>query len=176
MGIPLRRLNAAFCCVLPGHQERHPSASIFKNKAGYYTYHDFHDKGDFDFLTLAEVAYALAAGEVRTLPAPALAAWHLRLLVLTGHAEPADVHLPPLPLDAPPWLRPVYRGFEFLLQCKWLYQYGEPTAFGRDFAATWCNVTPKQARTAIDKMVELGIIVPRGKHKFCKLFLPPGYI
>lgn len=174
MGIPLKRFGATFCCVLPGHKEQHPSASIIKNSHGCYVYHDFHTRCERTWYTLAEVRRALAMGQVQTVHASKseIALWQLRLMVETGYVPPASVNMLPLPEGASVWARKAYDGFRLLLGCKWLYESGEPTAFARRFVASWCGISEWHAGTGINELIAAGIIKPVGIGLETRLFLP----
>ncbi len=80
-----------FLCVLPVHEERHPSAALHIDAKGCVVYHDFHARGTPEFLTLPEVYAAQRYGEVKRLSGPEVAVWALRLLVETGTVVPVDV-------------------------------------------------------------------------------------
>jgi hypothetical protein len=106
------------------------------------------------------------------LNAPEAATWGIRALVEAGVMQPVAFDAPEL-LDATLSTRMVYAGFLSLLSCKWHVDYGAPTAFTREFAATWCRVTPKQARHAISTLTkENGPIKFVGSYKRANLYFP----
>ncbi|HLW60595.1 MAG TPA: bifunctional DNA primase/polymerase [bacterium] len=171
LGIP-GEVGRGFRCILPGHGETSPSASLGLNSVGIPVYYDWHERDGLKVLTLPEVRAALAYGEVRQLRGPGLATWGLRLLVEAGVLHPVRVEPPPLPDWEPPYVRQVYDGFLFLLGCKWLHTPGAPTAFSWRFAAAWCGVPQKQAGEAIHHLCYEGymhIVDPAGP---VTLFLP----
>lgn len=158
-------LGKAFCCVLPRHEENKPSASLYRHANGRMIYHDWHCRTRDAHYLLAEVYASQAYKEPRKLKAPELATWHIRLLVETGQVEPAEVLMPPLPKNAKPVVRRVYEGFKLLLQCKWIYEPGAPTAFSWRFAAAWCGVPQRYAGEAVQELLKMGVIRIVGKHR-----------
>lgn len=158
--------SRAFCCILPGHDEQRPSATLtMVGKDGLRlqqcVYHDWHERGGGGdaFYTLAEVYQALTTGEVRKLNGPEQATWHLRLLIAAGVMAPADVPHRELPEGENASVCKVWAGFELLLRCKWAaYQYGAPTVFSWRFAARWCGVSERIAGEAIKRLLQLGYL------------------
>jgi len=185
LGIPQQatdRLGTTFRCVLPGHEEMHPSASLFRRADGLIVYHDWHCESGEEWYYLPEVYASQRAGRVvrlrrdNGLACPELAVWQLRLLVVTGLVLPAEVDLPVLPPTAPERQRKVLDGFRFLLQCKWLHTYGEPTPFSWRFASVWCGVSERIAGQAIGELLGMGYIRgagnPQHGNPSLTLFLP----
>ncbi len=161
LGIPPKAampkgIGQTFLCILPGHEEKHPSASLHRAGTGVVFYVDWHQDGKV--YSLAEVRASLAYKEATKLSPSNLAVWHLRMLVESGFAVPAAVNMPSLPTDASNALRKIYDGFRLLLECRWLYTYGAPTPFTWRFAAAWCGVSERHAGEAIKKLLGLGII------------------
>ena len=91
LGIPDVPIGKAFRCILPGHTDEHPSASLYRDRSGAVVYRDWHRADGEEWYTLAEVRASLAYGKAVKLSGPELATWHLRLLVETGFVEPAQV-------------------------------------------------------------------------------------
>ena len=166
----------AFPCVLPGHEERHPSASLFRRDDGLFVYHDWHCKGDKEFYYLAEVYASQRGGRTVCLSRSELPTWQLRLLVDTGFAEPVAVDIRCLPEGTSRIVRTVYDGFVLLLGCRWLHTPGLPTPYTWRFAARWCGVSERHAGEAISELEKLGIIRVAGYHpglgRPMRLFLP----
>lgn len=52
-----------FCCILPGHKERHPSASWRIAEDGRVLYRDWHGRGDHEWYGLAEVWHSVVTNE-----------------------------------------------------------------------------------------------------------------
>ena len=174
LGIPVyspEEIGKAFRCVLPGHTDRHPSASLFRRSDGLIAYHDWHGACGQEWLDLAEVRASLAYGSTVKLRGPEKATWHLRLIVEAGFATPACVELSPLPNGASNAVRRVYDGFKLLLGCKWLYDYGAPTAFSWRFAAAWCGLSERHTGGAITDLLRLGIIQVVSRYPMT-LYLP----
>ncbi len=166
-----------FPCLLHNGQHK---ARLLWGGDGLITYWD----GDG---TLRPIAFAslycalkVKAGKVRRRwewTAPEFATWALRLFIEAGVLDPVHVDLPPLPSDAAESVQKVYAGIKLLFQCKWTYEPG-PTAFTREFAATWCGVSKDEATYAIRRLLYLDIIYPveeslKGKYgKKIRLYLP----
>ena len=153
------KLGRPFACVLPGHDEEHPSASVFLDpQTRVWRYRDWHKRSGPEWLSLAEVRASRAYGVVRRLRAPEASRWYLRLFWEAGHLEPVDVEMPWFPDGVPPAVRIVAEGFRLLLGLRWLRGFGEPTVFTRKFAAAWCEVSEQQARDAIAQLRQFGVI------------------
>ena len=172
VGLPFLDIGRTFRCILPGHYERHPSASVWRRDDGTYHYHDFHGRAGVERLTLADAYAARMTGEVRALRGPELPTWKLRLLVRAGLAVPALVALPPLPTSAGAATRLVYHGFRLLLACKWLYAPGAPAPFSWRSASRLCGVSERAVGTAMHELLRSAIIRSAGTWKRTTLFLP----
>ncbi len=159
LGIPCSEIGRSFCCVLPGHEERHPSASLWPDAKGRVVYHDWHAQGTMlEYLTLAEVYAASVTRVVRKLPGPTLGCWKVRLLIALGFIQPTAVRLPSLPSNPSPAERKVHDGLKLLVQCRWLRNPGQPVPFGHHFAAEWCGLSERHAGLAIQRLMEHGVI------------------
>lgn len=175
LGIASPSVEATFRCVLPGHEERRPSATLWRDRKGCWMYHDWHT--DIPWLTLAEVRAAIASGVIRKLRPPEMVVWHLRLLLEAGVVAPALVLAPEAPLDMLASTRKLYEGFVLLLSCKTLYGSNGPSAFARTFASSWCGIAPMTVvrgmneledrrlvrRVGIDHRSRSNLFVPRGE-------------
>lgn len=184
LGIPAEYVlgegfGRSFCCILPGHEEHGPSASLCRGDNGVCVYRDWHGRDGQGLYLLSEVRASLAYGKAVKLGWPENATWLLRLMVETGFAVPAEVEMPPLPVDCSSYLRKVYDGFKLLLGCRWLHTPGAPAPLAWRFAAAWCGVSKPTAGKAIRELLRLGIIQVVGKHKVMgkamNLYLPVGY-
>lgn len=160
MGIPDDvEIGESFCCIIPGHNDEHPSASLFREPINNtIIYRDWHAVSGQQWYTLPEVRASLAYGQAQKLSAPEHAVWALRLLVETGYIQPVFVDAPQLPASVRPTVRKMYDGFVFLLSCKWLHSYGEPTPFTWKFATAWCNVSRKKVAEGLKIMLSEGYI------------------
>ena len=187
VGVPdgaVESVGCSFRCVLPGHEDAHPSATLHWNRKQALVLHDWHRLDGKEWWALPEVYMAQVLGYVPrapkrdvalSLPAPSLATWRLRLLVDAKLIEPYPVDLPPLPDDAPARVLKVYEGFKRLLACKWSYAPGQPTMFARAFAAGWCGVGILAAWEGTQWLRQRQIIVPAGTYKGRPVYLPgPG--
>ena len=70
----------------------------------------------------------------------------------------------PLPAESSPVVQHVYERFLFLLGCRWNYTPDAPVPFARDFAAALCQISEREARAAIDELIEIEALSPAGKH------------
>ena len=153
-----KEVGQSFSCVLPGHEESNPSASVYKSDTGLYIYRDWHNKGGKEIFFLPEVYAAIRYKKVVELGKPEFTTWAIRLLVDLGLISPYPVNRKPLPKEAAPTVKKVYEGFRLLLGCKWLYSPGEPTPFSWRFAKAWCGVSERKAGEAIKYLLKHGYI------------------
>ena len=152
-------VGKAFRCILPGHEESRPSASIYQDSAsGVFMYRDWHRRDGLEWFSLAWVRAALAYGEVKQLRAPETARWYLRLFHEARLVTPVDVELPPLPPSARGTAEKVAAGFRLLLGLRRLVGDEDPIAFTRRFASAWCDVGERQAGDAISELRDCGVI------------------
>ncbi|NIM04098.1 MAG: hypothetical protein GTN65_00385 [Armatimonadetes bacterium] len=168
LGIPQRaiiEIGNGFCCVLPGHDERRPSAALYRGDNGLILYACWHGRSGTgpDWYFPAEVLASQAYGKAVKLNRPELAAWTLRQLVEIGFLAPAPVPYVDLPAGATQAVSKVYEGFRLLLGCKWLHTPGAPSAFSWRFASAWCDVTYRLAGDAIKYLLGSGHLLPAGK-------------
>ncbi|HEY8394948.1 MAG TPA: bifunctional DNA primase/polymerase, partial [Thermaerobacter sp.] len=178
LGLDGVRIGQVFKCVLPGHDERRPSASLYQLEDGAVVYRDWHGRGECELLTLAEVFAAQRTGHVRKLRGrPEHVVWVWRLAIEAGVIEPAKVEAPAPPADLRPAERKLYESFLLLLACKWRYEPGAPTAFSWRFAAAWAGLSERHAGEAMRELLRRGLIRKVGEHKPARgrpqaLFLP----
>ncbi len=161
------RIGETFCCVLPGHVESKPSASLYPDRTGCVMYRDWHagSHGTPEWLTLSEVFHAQVTGHIEKLTeAPTHATWKLRMLCTLGILPFADVPMIPCPLDASNAARGVYRSFRMLLGCKWHYQMGKETTFAWRFAADWGGSSVNTVQKGMHELLDRGIICRVGTH------------
>lgn len=166
LGARVRRVGAPFCCVLPGHRERRPSASLYQCENGVIVYHDWHaskfadtNEKVLEFLTLSEVYAASVSGVVRELPsAHQQAAWGMRFLMEAGFIGAPDVDAPLLPEGFPGEARQVFEGFIKLAQVRRLANLDDAAQFSERFAASWCAVSPSVACKATNLLVAVGAL------------------
>jgi hypothetical protein len=174
LGIPDVPLGSAFRCILPGHEENTPSASLYRSDNGVIVYHDWHAREGTEFLTLPEVRASKSYGRLVTLRdhAPEAATWGIRLLIEARVLRPAKSPVIQLPNDAPFSAVRVAEGFSFLLACKWLYEPDASTVYSKRFAAVWCGIGEVQAWEGISYLLENGYLRIAGKHKGAPLYVP----
>ncbi len=167
LGIPTRAIEGKpFRCILPGHADEHPSASLYRNQSGAFVYRDWHRASgpDLEWLTLGDVRAAQAYGTVERLAPQQRAVWTIRLLVEAGAVRPVRVPWAgTLPRDAPGWIHATYAGFLFLLGCRWLHTLGDPAPFSWRFAAAWCDVPQKRAGEAMRELLRHRYVMKQGQ-------------
>ena len=151
-------IGQSFNCILPGHEEKSGSASIYKSDTGLYVYRDWHKRDGKEIYFLPEVFAAIHYGKVVDLGKAEFSTWAIRLLVDLGLISPYPVNRKPLPKEVTPTVKKVYEGFCHLLGCKWLYSPGEPTPFSWRFAKAWCGVSERKAGEAIKYLLKHGYI------------------
>jgi hypothetical protein len=173
LGVPTARVGQGFLCILPGHEEHHPSASLhWDPKTGAIMYRDWHARSGVDWYTLPDVRASLACHHAVRLRGPSVATWQLRLLVEARILAPYPVPARPLPPDARPAVRKVYAGFVFLLACKWWHTPDAPTAFSWRFAAAWCGLGERHVGEALHWLLAQGFLRQVGRYRGIALLLP----
>jgi hypothetical protein len=173
LGLPTDRVGQGFRCILPDHDEVHPSASLhWDPKTGTLMYRDWHERSGVEWYTLPDVCASLAYREPVRQRGPSVATWQLRLLVEAHILEPYPVPSRPLPLGVRPAVRKVYDGFLFLLACKWWHTPEAPTPFSWRFAAAWCGLGAYHVGDAMRWLLAHGFLRQVGKHGRAALFLP----
>jgi Bifunctional DNA primase/polymerase, N-terminal len=163
-----------FCCLLPGHEESHPSASLYReplNRA--YVYRCFHHRGAETangFLTLSSAYASWRSGQVRQLAGPEQAVWMIKLLRELGVLKP----IPVTPLQLPPGLtRRAYAFYDAFLQ-RYAVGGGQPVRFTWAFAEFWCGLARSSEYTglAFKQLMSIGAIVRVGDDGRSGLFVP----
>ena len=138
------KIGKAFCCVLPGHTDRHPSAALYKPPGKPFVLHDFHaTTQDMEWWLLPDVLAAVRTGDARKLSSGERAVWLLRGLAELGRVTLPTIVAPPLPDDAPGSARKLYGGLSLLLAVRELYEPGQAERgcpFSWSFAAGWCGI------------------------------------
>jgi hypothetical protein len=103
LGIPTAQVGLGFMCILPDHDEAHPSASLhWDPKTGALQYRDWHAGNGVEWYTLPDVRASLACGHAVRLRGPSVATWQLRLLVEAWILEPYPVPAHSLPAEVRP--------------------------------------------------------------------------
>jgi Bifunctional DNA primase/polymerase, N-terminal len=173
LGVPAVRVGQGFLCILPGHAEHHPSASLhWDPKTGALMYRDWHARSGVAWYTLPDVRASLACHHAVRLRGPSVATWQLRLLVEARILEPYPVLARPLPPEVRPAIRKVYEGFRFLLACKWWHTPEAPTPFSWRFAAAWCGLGERHVGEAMHWLLTQGFLRLVGRYRGMALFLP----
>lgn len=183
LGIPDVAFGEAFTCVVPGHTDRRPSATLWRNPdTGEFHYHDWHGKnGGRQWLTLAQVRASQAyQGDLKTkqsketrkilekgLSRSQFVLWTLRLLVESGYAQPARVAMPRLPdeLAANPDVVHMYAAFKLLFGVRWLHTPGDPAPATWSFMKAWAGIPENRAGAAIQALREARIIRYAGTYQ-----------
>jgi Bifunctional DNA primase/polymerase, N-terminal len=168
--IPPVPYGTAFECVV--HGDRNPSATLYPAEDGRILYHDFHRRGrQGEWLSLAQVRAARAGRPYAS--GPELAVWKLRLLAEARLVEPVKIEAPAL-VHEEGFVEAVWRGFLFLVGCRWLVEPGVGAPFARRFASAWCELPEWQLREGFGRLVRLGLVVPAGEEARLALWLPLG--
>lgn len=107
------RIGASFRCILPRHEEKHPSANFVRGEGGVIFYHDWHQRQGQEWYTLGEVFAALVSGQVKKLRPVENARW-LALLglqagVLTSQAASRRKHLEELTFTFVKFLKEAFK-------------------------------------------------------------------
>jgi hypothetical protein len=171
VGITAGPIGRAFRCVLPGHTERRPSASLYREpRCGTIRYRDWHTK---EWYWVSEVFASVVGGRIGKLNGPSHARWKLRLLLETGRLRRPQISLPPLPARAPASAEAVYQGLRLLLEARALAEPDEPAPFARVFGCAWCGgLAPSTFEYGKGWLIVHGIIRSAGSHRRTGLWLP----
>jgi hypothetical protein len=172
----------SFCCVVPGHDERQPSAKLYRKDDGIFIYKDFHGEAGLSALSLAEAYHAVITGRLARLSSAQNGLWSLQLMIDTRLVHAYPVILPTLPDEATPNEWKVYEGVARLFATNWRYREpGTPLPFSRAFAANWCGVLEGTAGRAIARLRDWGILITAGEGivadegkwgRKCTMYLP----
>ncbi|HSH51423.1 MAG TPA: bifunctional DNA primase/polymerase [Bacteroidales bacterium] len=165
MGIN-KKIGDSFKCVIPGHDDKTPSASVYQGDNGLFIYRDWHKIDGKEIMFLPEVYAAVHYKRVIELGKPEFSIWAIRLLVDGGLVSPYGIIKKPLPDGVKPTVKKVYDGFCHLLACKWLYNEGDPTPFSWRFASAWCGVSERKAGESIKYLLQHGYIRIVKKERF----------
>jgi hypothetical protein len=160
LGIPLTSLGVPFRCVIPGHEESNPSATLIKAKAGHVKYFEFHEKGQFsNYLQLAEVYHARHTGQLVRLDDCSLARWTAKLLVDSGVVPLAPVNLLPFPPGTNPTINH-YRVCDLYRYCMGLRKLIGDThmPFSASFIAYNSEVARSTAARIMQDLIEWKIL------------------
>jgi hypothetical protein len=174
VGIP--HLGATFRCVLPGHEERHPSANLWCDERGIWIYRDHHRRDGRSAFALVEVYAARMAGRVVQPHPPSLARWKVRLLADLGAVRLDPVELPRLPASSTLSAQRLRNGFALLLAVRWWREPGTPAPYTASFAGPWCGMPDGTVNWAKGDLIREGIIVKVGEtndgSRTTSLYLP----
>jgi hypothetical protein len=162
-----KKIGESFKCVLPGHNDKSPSSSIYQGNNGVYIYRDWHGGYGEQILLIPEVYASIHYGKVvsaskvlvdKEIGKSEVATWGIRYLVDRGFIRPYEVDYKELKGKVPPTAKKTYMGFVRLLECKWLYSPNEPTPFSWRFAKAWCGVSERKAGESIKWLIANGYI------------------
>jgi hypothetical protein len=160
-------------CVLPGHEEAHPSASLdWDPKTGALQCRDWHARSGVERYPLPDVRASLAFGHAMRLRGKSVATWQLRLLVEADILAPYPVPARALLCDVRPAIRMVYEGFLLLLRCKWWHTLQAPTTFSWSSAAAWCGLGERHVGGAMHWLLAHGWLRQVGRYRRMALSLP----
>lgn len=96
---------------------------------------------------------------------PEYVTWSLRLLVDAGIVEPAEVSVPELPKGLNDSVGRVWKGYKHLLQCRWLYEYGQPAPFSFRFGAVWCGLSHQTVSKAVAQLMAANMMARVKEYK-----------
>lgn len=138
-GVVVPGMGKAFCCPIPGHADRSPSAALYQEPDKSIILHDFHAAEDGRrFWPLVDVYASCKSGKSLELAAGERTVWWTRALYELGYIELPTIPYMPLPHNASADARLAYEGFILLLRLSQLYEPSPMTPFNRRFAAKWC--------------------------------------
>jgi hypothetical protein len=141
---------------------------------GAWKVHDWHERGIAVHYGLADIfASRIIGQEVRLEGKPTLTVWWLRLLIVSGYLEPADVPAKPLPPNVRLSVRTLYDGFILNFQGRWLYEPGKPMPYTEGFAMAWCGLKSKrQVEEGLYWLRRHGYMRYAGRERGSQVFLP----
>lgn len=158
-GVSRPKLGKAFRCPLPGHQERKPSAALYRQPDGVINLHDFHCRSGNEWYSLAEVYASVQSGRLVRLGPGEKSVWLRRALTELGYIRAPAVMAPKLPQDAPEIVKDVYVGFQKLLSVRTLYNSEDIGApYSWRFASTWCARSERHTGEAIRWLLARGYL------------------
>jgi len=157
-GVSVKQVGKTFMCPLPGHEEKNPSAALYRMDNGIIALKDFHR--DAGCWLLPDVYAACITGKVEKLKGGEMLVWWFRCLADLGYIDPPSMHAHKLPDDAPESVRKLYKGFIHLLALRTFYdpeQVGAP--FSWRFAEGWCGIgSPNTVQKAMRYLLERGYV------------------
>jgi len=165
-----------FLCVL--HAERRPSAALWRNPKGIYSYKDFHGRGQSSY-TLTEVFASTTTGIEMAMAGPTLAVWKLRLMAEVGVLTPVPVSLPALPPSASKDAHLVRRAIQDIYGLRWAREHGTPAPFTRRFMTPWTRLPEGRWESGFGEVLKANVVrkvgeCPSGFPVATSLYLP-GY-
>jgi hypothetical protein len=138
-GRKVDRIGRAFCCPIPGHNEKKPSAALWQRPGRPIVLHDLHKVDpDREWWPLVDVYASVVVGRALHLRRGERAIWWLRALHQIGEINPPIAQRYELPAKATQEAQLVYDGFCYLLELQQLYQVKSTAPYNRKFAAKWC--------------------------------------
>lgn len=163
LSIPPTALSGkSFRCVLPGHQEKSPSASLNPQTLAYT---DWHSRDGRDTYSWGEIYASQAAGVIREFPSGSalMGIWAARLAFDAG-LLPLDPPELPLPQELTRAQRSVAAGFSLAFALNQLTHPQDPAiTYSADFAALWCGISRRTAVDGIKHLRESGTIKAIGQ-------------
>ena len=155
----LQPLNVHERCILPATDGPRTSW-IWLDRRGLYVYSSKLPIGTTITLPLAAVHGSLIFERIY-IPGPKdpiLATFKGDLLICTGSVPAPSVILPLLPAGASRLDHHLRQRVTDLFAAKWAVELGAPTMLARTFLGEWARVTPDQARDAVERLRDWGII------------------
>jgi len=159
-GREVNRLGKAFCCPIPGHSEKKPSAALYQEEGKAIVLNDFHerDRGRFSW-PLVDVYASVIVGKPLELRKGERAIWWLRALHDIGAVNPPVLNRYELPQEAKKPARKLYQGFVYLMELRQLYEAQDSAPFSWSFAGQWCGLkSAGQVQQAMKYLLERGFL------------------
>lgn len=152
-GVEVSMIGETFLCPLPGHEEKHPSAALWRNESGIIMFHDFHARDGQEWYSLPYVYALCKTGkrQLRLVDETWEDRWWARALHESGCGDrplPTLSIVQTLPKDAPRHAQIVYKAVCYLAQLEeWFYgtpsrEVGGDMPFSARFATAWANMSP----------------------------------
>jgi hypothetical protein len=164
-------LGSSICCVLPGHDEWHPSAQIYRGDNGVIGLMDWHRKGMKPFYAMPEVNAAIRTGGKRwdgisKSNSPLLVFWSMDLYERSGLLKVSRNILLSAPEDWPWYARAVRDEVDRLFALRWYKDGGASAPMSWDLLSALGNLPVGLVRTAMcGYLLKFGLLVKVRSHK-----------
>lgn len=173
VGIEWPGLKKSFCCPLPGHNEKNPSASFFRGdrkfkgeeKNPFIGMRDFHHPEDPNWWPIPDVYKAIETGRLDHLnmsgqngrrQTGTRRIWWLRALDESGIIERPERIGPQLPDDYPENAKKILEGFRYLLELRAIHDNEQKASpYSYRFIMDWVGIgSPNTVSKWMEKLME----------------------